>query len=512
VDKTYDLLVVGGGINGAGIARDAAGRGLSVLLVEQRDLASATSSSSTKLIHGGLRYLEHYEFRLVREALQEREVLLAAAPHIIWPLTFVLPHHKGLRPQWMLRAGLFLYDHLAKRKRLPGSKALSLAGTPEGNPLKAQFKRVFSYSDCWVDDARLVVLNAQDAKTRGAEICTRTRCANLVRQIDYWDAELIDAAGSTRTVKARAVVNAAGPWVTRMVENAGLGDKAAGLRLVKGSHIIVPRIHDHDYCYIFQNDDGRIAFAIPYQRDYSLIGTTDVPYKGDPSEVKISDQEIDYLLELVNGYLAKPLGRDDVVWDYSGVRPLYDDKNANASAVTRDYVFDLDTGSAGNAPAILSIYGGKITTYRRLAEHAMQKLCPVLGNKSPDWTANATLPGGDMPDGDYNRFVADLKTRFDWVTPALLDRLARCYGTATRTILGHATSMAQLGQEVAPNLYEAELHYLIANEWACDAEDVLWRRTKLGLGMQPDQVDAVHHWFAAQARLGQAAQSSRQAG
>ncbi|HAI31529.1 MAG TPA: glycerol-3-phosphate dehydrogenase, partial [Thalassospira sp.] len=342
--KTYDLLVVGGGINGAGIARDAAGRGLSVLLVEQRDLASATSSSSTKLIHGGLRYLEHYEFRLVREALQEREVLLAAAPHIIWPLTFVLPHHRGLRPKWMLRAGLFLYDHLARRKRLPGSRAVSFKGTPEGEPLKSDYAGGFSYSDCWVDDARLVVLNAQDAQAHGAEIQTRTKCASLMRHQDHWNAELIGPDGSPQSVQAKAVVNAAGPWVTEMVENAGLGKKAAGLRLVKGSHIVVPRIHDHDHCYIFQNSDGRIAFAIPYQQDYTLIGTTDVAYTGDPAQVEISDQEIDYLLDLVNGYLAKPRSRNDVVWDYSGVRPLYDDKNDNASAVTRDYVFDLDTG------------------------------------------------------------------------------------------------------------------------------------------------------------------------
>jgi glycerol-3-phosphate dehydrogenase len=327
-----------------------------------------------------------------------------------------------------------------------------------------------------------------------------------VRKDDHWDAELIQADGSSRTVKARAVVNAAGPWVTRMVENAGLGDKAAGLRLVKGSHIIVPRIHDHDHCYIFQNDDGRIAFAIPYQGKYSLIGTTDVPYDGDPAKVKISDQEVDYLLNLVNGYLAKPLTRDDVVWDYSGVRPLYDDKNANASAVTRDYVFDLDTGTNGNAPAILSIYGGKITTYRRLAEHAMQKLSPVLGNSAPDWTAKATLPGGDMVDGDFERFTGELRSRFDWVPTILLDRLARCYGTASLTILGNAKSVAELGQEVAPNLFEAELQYLITHEWACDADDVLWRRTKLGLGLAQDQIDGVHHWFAAQARFGQAAQ------
>ncbi|WP_430472990.1 glycerol-3-phosphate dehydrogenase [Thalassospira lucentensis] len=504
--KTYDLLVVGGGINGAGIARDAAGRGLSVLLVEQRDLASATSSNSTKLIHGGLRYLEHYEFRLVREALQEREVLLAAAPHIIWPLTFVLPHHRGLRPKWMLRAGLFLYDHLAKRKRLPASRSLSLAGTPEGAPLNSDFTSGFSYSDCWVDDARLVVLNAQDAQVRGAEICTRTQCKTLVRHHDHWNAELSYEDGSKRSVKARAVVNAAGPWVTQMVENAGLGNKAAGLRLVKGSHIVVPRIHDHEHCYIFQNGDGRIAFAIPYQRDYTLIGTTDIAYSSDPAQVKISDQEVDYLLELVNGYLAKPLCRDDVVWDYAGVRPLYDDKNANASAVTRDYVFDLDTGDSQTAPAILSIYGGKITTYRRLAEHAMQKLAPVLGNSAPDWTATATLPGGDMADGDFDRFIGDMQAKYDWVPEPLLARLARCYGTAMTKILGDATSMSQLGQELAPNLYEVELHYLMANEWACTAEDVLWRRTKLGLGMQPDQVEAIQNWFAAQTRLDRAAQ------
>lgn len=504
--KTYDLLVVGGGINGAGIARDAAGRGLSVLLAEQRDLASATSSSSTKLIHGGLRYLEHYEFRLVREALQEREVLLAAAPHIIWPLTFVLPHHRGLRPKWMLWAGLFLYDHLAKRKRLPGSRPLSLRKSAEGAPLKAEYTCGFSYSDCWVDDARLVVLNAQDAKARGAEICTRTRCSKLVRNRDHWSVELTSGDGTTRTVKARAVVNAAGPWVTEMVETAGLGNKAAGLRLVKGSHIVVPRIHDHDHCYIFQNGDGRIAFAIPYQQKYTLIGTTDIPYDGDPAKVKISAQEVDYLLELVNGYLDKPLSRADVVWDYSGVRPLYDDKKDNASAVTRDYVFDLDTGNGSDSPAILSIYGGKITTYRRLAEHAMQKLAPVLGNNAPDWTAFATLPGGEMEDGDFDRFLAQAKARFNWVPEGLLNRLARSYGTAIDKILGKASELAQLGQEVAPDLYEAELHYLIANEWARTADDVLWRRTKLGLGMQADQITAVENWFATQAGLEQAAQ------
>mgnify|MGYP003638691038 CR=1 FL=1 len=495
--EQYDLLVVGGGINGAGIARDAAGRGLSVLLVEQRDLASATSSSSTKLIHGGLRYLEHYEFRLVREALQEREVLLAAAPHIIWPLTFVLPHHRGLRPKWMLRAGLFLYDHLAKRKRLPGSRALSLHGTVEGHPLADQFTSGFSYSDCWVDDARLVVLNALDAQAHGAVIKTRTKCTALVRGKDRWTATVQTEDGGETHVFAKAVVNAAGPWVTDMVNRAGLGDKAAGLRLVKGSHFVVKRIHDHDHCYIFQNGDGRIAFAIPYQQDYTLIGTTDVPFDGDPARVKITEGEIDYLLDLVNGYLAKPLTRGDIVWDYAGVRPLYDDKNNNASAVTRDYVFDLDTGAGTeNAPAILSIYGGKITTYRRLAEHALQKLCPVLGNHAPDWTAQSVLPGGDIADGDFDRFLSKVRTRFSWLPAHIAHRWARCYGTRLFNIAPEAKTISDLGAEIAPNLFEAELRFLIKQEWARSAEDILWRRSKLGLGMKDEHIDAVGLWLA----------------
>ncbi|OSQ42134.1 glycerol-3-phosphate dehydrogenase [Thalassospira sp. MCCC 1A01428] len=503
MSEHYDLLVVGGGINGAGIARDAAGRGLSVLLVEQHDLASATSSSSTKLIHGGLRYLEHYEFRLVREALQEREVLLAAAPHIIWPLTFVLPHHRGLRPKWMLRAGLFLYDHLAKRKRLPASHALSLRGTKEGEALKPAFTSGFSYSDCWVDDARLVVLNALDAQSRGAVIKTRTRCIALSRDANTWTATLrtsdADKNGNCdnrqSTVTARAVVNAAGPWVTDMVRQAGLGDKAAGLRLVKGSHIVVPRIHPHDHCYIFQNGDGRIAFAIPYQGDYTLIGTTDIPYDGDPADVNISDREVAYLLDLVNGYLARPLTQADVVWHYSGVRPLYDDKNSNASAVTRDYVFDLDTGGH-TAPAILSIYGGKITTYRRLAEHAMQKLAPVLGNNRPDWTATATLPGGNMADGNFQHFLNDVKTRLPWLPGPIVERWAHCYGTRLFDLVNTAQEPKDLGTQIARDLYEVELRFLVHQEWATSAEDVLWRRTKLGLGMTNKDIEAVRNWFA----------------
>ncbi|AUG51897.1 glycerol-3-phosphate dehydrogenase [Thalassospira marina] len=495
MSEQYDLLVVGGGINGAGIARDAAGRGLSVLLVEQGDLASATSSSSTKLIHGGLRYLEHYEFRLVREALQEREVLLAAAPHIIWPLTFVLPHHQGLRPKWMLRAGLFLYDHLAKRKRLPASRAVSFRGTPEGAPIKPVFTSGFAYADCWVDDARLVVLNALDAQSRGAIIETQTRCEALSRQNGQWQATITSSKNGPRTITARAIVNAAGPWVTGMVKQAGLGAKAAGLRLVKGSHIVVPRIHPHDHCYIFQNQDGRIAFAIPYQRNYTLIGTTDIPYDGDPAQVAISEDEITYLLELVNGYLATPVKRKDVVWDYSGVRPLYDDKNSSASAVTRDYVFDLDRGDTGELAPILSIYGGKITTYRRLAEHALQKLAPCLGNQTGDWTAQATLPGGDIPSGDFDAFLANCTAKLPWLDKVILQRWARCYGTRLFAMLGAAQGVSDLGPEIAPGLYEIELRFLMKTEWACCADDVLWRRTKLGLGMKQADIDAVTNWF-----------------
>ncbi|MFH1804964.1 MAG: glycerol-3-phosphate dehydrogenase [Pseudomonadota bacterium] len=493
MSEPYDLLVVGGGINGAGIARDAAGRGLSVLLVEKNDLASATSSASTKLVHGGLRYLEHYEFRLVREALQEREVLLVAAPHIIWPLTFVLPHHRGLRPQWMLRAGLFLYDHLSRRKKLPGSRKLSLPGSIEGAPLADRYSTAFSYADCWVDDARLVVLNALDAQARGAVIKTRTRCTTLLRGDDLWTATLADDTG-THTVTARAVVNAAGPWVSEIVSSAGINRSAAGLRLVKGSHIVVPRLYDGDHCYIFQNGDGRIAFAIPYQNDYTLIGTTDVPYDADPAKVVITEGEIGYLLDLVNGYFKTPVTRDQVVWHYSGVRPLYDDRNNNASAVTRDYVFDLDTGGNGK-PALLSIYGGKITTYRRLAEHALAKLCPHLGNHAPTWTASATLPGGDIPDGDFDGFVRHLADKLPWVPSSIRVRWARSYGTRLHDIAPDAQNITDLGPEIAPGLYDAELRFLVRTEWATNADDVLWRRSKLGLGMAEQDIAAVRNWF-----------------
>ncbi|MFN4089874.1 MAG: glycerol-3-phosphate dehydrogenase, partial [Alphaproteobacteria bacterium] len=389
-DQLYDLLIVGGGVNGVGIARDAAGRGLKVLLCEKADLGGATSSASSKLVHGGLRYLEHYEFRLVREALREREVLLRAAPHIIWPMRFVLPHAPHLRPAWMIRAGLFLYDHLGGRRTLPGSRGLDLRAAPQGRPLKPAFARGFEYSDCWVEDSRLVVLNAMDAAARGATVLTRT-AARRARRVDGdWELELA-RAGDVRTVRGRALVNAAGPWVTDVLATVGGQNRRIGLRLVKGSHVVVRRLYDGPHAYILQNADRRIVFVIPYERDFTLIGTTDVPYVGDPAAVAISAAEMDYLLGVVSDHFRRPLSAADVVWSFSGVRPLYDDRAVDASAVTRDYVFDIAGGSDGEAH-MLSVFGGKITTYRRLAEHALDRLLPLLGVAARPWTARAALP------------------------------------------------------------------------------------------------------------------------
>lgn len=495
----YDIVVIGGGINGAGVARDAAGRGLSVLLVEQNDLANATSSASTKLIHGGLRYLEHYEFRLVREALIEREVLLRSAPHIIWPLSFVLPHHKGLRPQWMLRLGLFLYDHLGGRERLPATRKLDLRQSSEGRPLKNDFTTGFAYSDCWVDDARLVVLNAMDAARRGAVIRTRTRCERLSRCGDRWTITLRPEGGATETVTARSVVNAAGPWVTDIIDRADGVKRTADLRMVKGSHIVVPRIFEGDNAYIFQNGDGRIAFAIPYEGDFTLIGTTDVAFEGEAKDVHIEDDEVAYLLALVNQYLATPLQASDVVWTYSGVRPLYNDRSSNASAVTRDYVFDLDAVD-GKAP-MLSIFGGKITTYRKLAEHALGKLLPELDIKDVPWTRTSTLPGGDLPDGDVDAFKAGVQRKHPWLPGTLLHRWTRTYGSLLTHIIGQAASLEDLGREIVPGLYEAELAYLVEHEWAVSAEDIVWRRTKLGLH-SPTAATAVADWLDSNKEAG----------
>ena len=488
--EPIDLLVIGGGINGAGIARDAAGRGLSILLCEKDDLAAHTSSASTKLIHGGLRYLEQYEFRLVAEALREREVLLKAAPHIVWPLRFVLPHDRTMRPKWMLRAGLLLYDVLGGFGRtLPGSRAIRLDRATHRPVLQDRLTRGFEYSDCWVDDARLVVLNAMDAKARGAQIRTRTECVALERLPDRWRATL-KSASSERVIEARAVVNAAGPWVDGVARQALGKGTQAHLRLVKGSHIVVPHAYPGDHAYILQQPDGRIVFAIPYERDFTLIGTTDEAFSGDPGAVSISDSEIDYLVAAVGRSFRSGVTRDEIVWSYSGVRPLYEDKARSNSTVTRDYVFELD---AENGAPILSIYGGKITTFRRLAEHALKRLAKHLP-MGPAWTGDAPLPGGEM--ADFAQFLWDASGRHRWLPPEMLQRLVRAYGTRLDTVIGDARSLEDLGEHLGGTLYEAELRYLIRDEFARTAEDTLWRRSKLGLHLGRDSVAAVERWFA----------------
>ena len=478
--EAYDLLVVGGGINGTGIARDAAGRGLSVLLAERGDLAGSTSSSSTKLIHGGLRYLEYYEFRLVREALAERERLLRLAPHVIWPLRFVLPHDEGLRPAWMLRLGLFLYDHLARLRTLPGSESVDLRRSALGQPLQDRLTRGFVYSDCWVEDSRLVVLNAMDARARGATVLTRTGVAAARRAGDAWVATLRDTiTGAERAVRAKAVVNAAGPWVSETL-GATLGlESRAAVRLIKGSHIVVKRLFPGDQAYILQQPDKRIVFAIPYERDFTLIGTTDVPYAAEPGAVAISPEETDYLCGCINRSFARRITPADVVWSYSGVRPLYDDAAADASAVTRDYVLDVED-EGGRLP-VLSVFGGKITTYRRLAEHALEKLEPFFPDLAPAWTGDAVLPGGDMPGADFDRFLAALMSERSFLPAETARRLARAYGRRARDLLGPAAAMADLGEAFDGGLTAAEVDYLRGQEWAVTAEDILWRRSKLGL-------------------------------
>lgn len=484
----YDLVIIGGGINGAGIARDAAGRGLKVLLAERDDLAGHTSSWSTKLIHGGLRYLEYYEFRLVAEALAEREVLLHIAPHLIEPLAFVLPHEPHLRPAWMIRAGLFLYDRLGGRSSLPRSSAVKLAGSRWGAGLAPRFTKGFVYADARVDDARLVVANALAAQDLGATIATRTRVTGAHREGGAWQVALAEALG-TRTVQARALVNAAGPWVKEVLETVG-GPTKENVRQVKGSHIVVPRIHPEEHAYILQNADQRIVFVIPYQEHYSLIGTTDIAVDSyaDPH---ISDEEIDYLLALANNYLATPLARADIVWTYSGVRPLHDDGSANPSAVTRDYVLKLDAGQANGESPLLSIFGGKITTYRKLAETALQQLAPFFPAMTAAWTGTKPLPGGDFPDGDRTRYFATLCARYPRLPAALLRALLARHGTRTTLVLGDADTTAGLGRDFGGTLFEREIAFLVEHEWARSADDVLWRRTKAGLPMSAAQRDAV---------------------
>ena len=503
-----DLFIIGGGINGCGIARDAVGRGLSVTLAEMGDLAQATSSASTKLFHGGLRYLEFFEFRLVREALEERETLLRAMPHISWPMRFVLPYSpdmrfesdtptsrllglvmpwmRGRRPAWLIRLGLFLYDRLGGRKILPATSRLDLARDPVGKPLRPGFRLGWEYSDCWVQDSRLVALNARDAQARGATIMTRTRVTKAERQGDLWQITT-DGADGVQTHQARALVNAGGPWVEDVIRNVAHIPSTEGVRLVRGSHIVVPKLYDHDRCYFFQGTDGRIIFSIPYEQDFTLIGTTDMDHQGLPGEAHCTDAERDYLCAFASQYFARPVTPEQVVWTYSGVRPLYNDGAKSATAATRDYVLSLDQAGA----PLLNVFGGKITTYRRLAEGALAKLAPFFAQATGPWTAGVALPGGDFPVDGVDSLIAQLQAQFPFLSPRLARRLVRTYGTEAFALLGGAQSMADLGQDFGAGLTEAEVNWLTSREFARTAQDILWRRTKLGLHMTEDQIRAL---------------------
>lgn len=489
-----DLLIIGGGINGAGIARDAAGRGLKVVLVEQSDLAAATSSASTKLIHGGLRYLEFFEFRLVREALIERERLLQIAPHIIRPMEFILPHVPELRPRWQMRLGLFFYDHIGGRKKLPASRSVRLAGGEYG-ALRPGLDHGFAYSDCWVDDSRLVVLNALDAAQRGASIRTRTRFVSAQAEGSRWLAQCLDLkTNESRHIRARAIVNAAGPWVQKILQGIPQARVSAHVRLVKGSHIVLPRLFAGEHAFMLQNPDGRIVFTIPYEEKFTLVGTTDVPFEGDPAQVGISQDEILYLCDTVNSYFRQQVAPADVTWSYAGVRPLSDDETENASKVTRDYRLEL-TDTARDAPALLSVFGGKITTYRRLAEMALSKLQPHLHSSGKEWTDQVALPGGELPRADFPAFLAGVQKRWAFLPATMAQRLAHAYGTRIEKILGNAQAMPDLGEHYGAGLTRAEIDYLATQEWARSADDVLWRRTKLGLHLDEPERRRVAELF-----------------
>ncbi|GGX87064.1 glycerol-3-phosphate dehydrogenase [Massilia dura] len=503
-DVDCDVLVVGGGINGAGIARDVAGRGLCVALCERDDLAAHTSSASTKLIHGGLRYLEHYEFGLVRKALAEREVLLRAAPHIMRPLRFVMPQ-TGQRPALLIRAGLFLYDRLARRELLPASESIVLSGHPAGRALKPALEQAFVYSDGWVDDARLVVLNAVDAAQKGACILTRTACTQVRREDGVWRVTLRKPDGTHKQISARCIVNAAGPWAASFLDGALHRPASAHLRLVKGSHIVVRRLFEHDDAYLFQHDDGRIVFAIPYEGEFTLIGTTDVEYTGDPGAVAIDEDEIGYLCGVASHYFSAPVQPADVVWSYAGVRPLLDDASAKASAVTRDYRLQLDEAPAQRLAPLLTVFGGKLTTYRKLAEEGADLVCKALGHRAGAWTAGTCLPGGDLfgaePQGrsvlEFDGWRSRLQVHYDWLDCALIARYARAYGTRIHSLLQGRAALPDMGEQVLPGLYEAELAYLRRHEWAVTAEDILWRRTKLGLHLPADAAAVLDAWLRA---------------
>jgi glycerol-3-phosphate dehydrogenase len=495
--QIFDIFVIGGGINGCGIARDAVGRGYSVALAEMNDFASGTSSGATKLIHGGLRYLEHFEFRLVRESLMEREVLWAMAPHIIWPLRFVLPYHRGgIRPAWLIRLGLFLYDHLGGRKLLPPTAVLDMRRDPAGKPLKGLFTKAFEYSDGWVDDARMVVLNARDAADRGALIMPRTKVISARRDAGIWTVDVQDSVtGRQTTLQARLLVNAGGPWVDHVLADAFGKNEVHNVRLVQGSHIVVKKKFDDPRAYFFQNPDNRIIFAIPYEQDFTLIGTTDRDYNGNPRDVRISEEETDYLCRAASEYFREPVRREDIVWTYSAVRPLYDDGASKAQEATRDYVLKLE-GRDGEAP-LLNIFGGKLTTYRRLGEHALEKIGEAIGVKGAPWTAKSHLPGGDFPAQGYEAEVGKLKVRYPFLTEGHARRLVRRYGTKASALLGAAQKIEDLGRNFGSDLYECEVLWLIREEWARQAEDVLWRRTKKGLYLTKEQAARLEEYMAA---------------
>ncbi|MDM9618756.1 glycerol-3-phosphate dehydrogenase [Rhizobium sp. S96] len=495
--QIHDLFVIGGGINGCGIARDAVGRGYSVALAEMNDFASGTSSGATKLIHGGLRYLEHYEFRLVRESLMEREILWAMAPHIIWPMRFVLPYHKGgIRPAWLIRLGLFLYDHLGGRKLLPATKVLDMRRDPAGKPLKSLFTKAFEYSDGWVDDARMVVLNVRDAADKGALIMPRTKVVSARRENGLWAIETVDTVtGQTGRFQARMLVNAAGPWVDHVIRAAFGQNEARHVRLVQGSHIVVKKKFSDPRAYFFQNPDNRIIFAIPYEQDFTLIGTTDRDYTADPKDVKISDEETTYLCKAASEYFNEPVRPEDIVWTYSAVRPLFDDGASKAQEATRDYVLKME-GDGGQAP-LLNVFGGKLTTYRRLSEHALEKIAVAIGSKGAPWTAKSHLPGGDFPATAYEDEVRKLKGNYAFLADGHARRLVRRYGTKAAILLGQAQRIEDLGRCFGSDLYEAEVRYLIDHEWARHADDVLWRRTKEGLRLTKEQAGLLEEYIAA---------------
>jgi len=514
LSKPFDVFIIGGGINGCGVARDAAGRGLYVGLAEMNDLASATSSSSTKLFHGGLRYLEYFEFRLVREALIEREILLKSMPHISWPMRFVLPYAKdmrfetktplsrllavvlpwmrGRRPSWLIRLGLFLYDHLGGREILPGTKVINLTRDDSGTPLKDKFRHAFEYSDCWVEDSRLVVLNARDAKQHGAEIMPHTRVTKAERRDGLWHIKATDSTtGMNRVFQARTLINAGGPWVEDVIRQSTERKSADQLRLVRGSHIITRQLYSHDKCYFFQGTDGRIIFAIPYEGEFTLIGTTDIDHPDPRIKPECSDEEKAYLCRFASNYFKVPVTEDDIVATYSGVRPLYDDGAAQASAATRDYTLRLDQ----DGPPLLNIYGGKITTYRKLAEAAMAIMAPFYENFPEDWTASAPLPGGDFAVDGFDALVASVDANHPYLPQGLALRLVRAYGTDTHHILSEITSAEDLGSDFGAGIYAPELDWVMAHEWVSSAEDFVWRRTRLGLKLNDKQIGAIDNYI-----------------